>query len=188
MKLRLARREDADTIRDIYAPFIETPVSFELVAPDADTMWSRISETMTRTPWLVLDDDGVVAGYAYAGPHRSRAGYQWSVEASVYVAPTHRRRGVARRLYAALFEVLAWQGFVNVYAGIALPNEASVAFHRSMGFEAIGVYEKVGFKNGAWIDVSWWVRTLGARPEVPATPRLLPEVREDPQLAILLSR
>ena len=103
-------------------------------------------------------------GYAYGSMHRERAAYRWSVETSAYVDPGAQRTGIGRALYRALFEALARKGFCNALAGIALPNEPSVAFHRSVGFEPIGVFTKVGRKFGAWHDVAWLQRRLRDSP------------------------
>ena len=139
-------------------------------------MTDRISTTLERTPWLVAEVDGGVIGYAYAGPHRERAGYRWAVNISVYVDARFQHRGVGRRLYDALLGVLRRQGFVNAYAGITLPNEASVALHTAIGMRRLGVYRRVGFKNGAWHDVAWYELRLadpdGAPPEPIPLPRL----------------
>jgi phosphinothricin acetyltransferase len=126
----------------------------------------------------VCEVDGDVTGYAYASPHRARAAYRWSVDTSVYVGERWRRSGVGRDLYASLFSVLAAQGFVNAYAGIALPNPASVRLHEAVGFTSIGVYEGVGYKLGRWHDVGWWQRALKPAPETPDEPIPLAELRE----------
>lgn len=178
MNIRIATPADAEAVRDIYAPHVATHTSFEQTAPSTEEIANRITATLQRYPWLVLEDGEAIAGYAYAGTHRARHAYQWSVEASVYVAPTHHRRGVARRLYDALFAALEHQGFINVYAGITLPNDRSVAFHRAMGFEPIGVYRRIGFKNGAWHDVEWSAKRLPAPEGAPPDPRPLPTVVE----------
>jgi phosphinothricin acetyltransferase len=101
-----------------------------------------------------------VAGYVYAGRHRDPPSYQWSVNTSAYVRSDVRGQGIGRRLYAALFEELVRLGYHRAFAGIALPNAASVALHEAVGFTPLGVYERVGFKHGAWHDVGWWQRTL----------------------------
>ena len=96
-----------------------------------------------------------MVGYAYAGRHRSREAYQWSVEVSVYVAENQHRRGVGRALYTSLVECLRLQGFFHAYAGITLPNPASVGLHESLGFQPVGVYKDVGYKLGQWHTVGW---------------------------------
>lgn len=186
-RLRLAAPADAAAVAAIYRPFVEeSVVSFETTAPGAEEMGRRIEATLAMHPWLVEEVDGGVAGYAYAGPYRKRDAYQWSVETSVYVAADHRRRGVGRRLYAALFDVLRAQGLVNAFAGIALPNPASVAFHESMGFAPVGTYRHVGHKFGAWHDVGWWALELAAPGRNPAPPRPVAELRDAGVVAALL--
>jgi L-amino acid N-acyltransferase YncA len=170
-RIRLAQDSDAEAIARIYRPLVETTaISFEIVPPDREEMARRIGETLRSYPWLVCEVDGHVAGYAYAAKHRVRAAYQWSVDTSVYVAAEYRRRGVAQGLYVSLFRILAAQGFFNAYAGIALPNAASVALHESVGFTKLGVYQSVGFKLGAWHDVGWWQLVLKAHEQAPRDP------------------
>ena len=121
-------------------------------------------------PWLVCEIDGDVAGYAYATTHRVRAAYRWSVDTSVYVDAAPAAAGVGRGLYRSLFAILAAQGFVNAFAGIALPNPGSVALHEAVGFEPLGVYRRVGFKFGDWHDVGWWQLALTAHEASPDAP------------------
>ncbi len=169
MRIRLADPDrDATQVSGIYGAAVEGSVaSFEEIAPGADEMAERIRGTLLRTPWLVAEDEGAaVVGYAYAAVHRERAGYRWSVDVSAYVRVDRRGRGVGRTLYDALFPMLKRQGFVNAYAGIALPNPPSVALHEALGMSCIGVYERVGYKFGAWHDVAWY----GMRLSEPALP------------------
>lgn len=169
--IRPAKPADAKQCLDIYEPIVlETPISFETEAPTVEEFERRIRDTMESYPWLVGVADGRVAGYAYACKHRQRRAYQWSVEVSAYVDEAFRRKGVGRSLYERLFEYLKRQGFCNAYAGIALPNPASVAFHESMGFEPVGIYKSVGFKLGRWHDVGWWALRLADADCAPAAP------------------
>jgi phosphinothricin acetyltransferase len=180
--IRLAQEHDAAAIAAIYRPFVEaTAVSFETVAPDRDEMARRITETMVSYPWLVCDIGGQVAGYAYASPHRVRAAYQWSVDASVYVGAQYQRCGIGRGLYTSLFRILAAQGFFNACAGITLPNPASVALHESVGFTPVGVYRRVGYKLGAWHDVGWWQLILTAHDGAPREPLDMAAVQQRPE-------
>ena len=176
--IRLADPDrDARAVADIYRPSVESGLaSFEEVAPDAAEMKDRILTTLAATPWLVAELGGRVVGYAYAGPHHARPGYRWSVNVSVYVAEGQAGRGIGRRLYRELFATLARQGFVNVYAGVTLPNDASVALHRSMGMERVGIYRRVGFKFGAWHDVAWYALRLTKPPVPPPPPIPLPDL------------
>lgn len=172
--IRLARESDAEAIAAIYRPVVErTAISFETVPPDRDEMASRILDTTRVYPWLVCELGGAVAGYAYATQHRVRAAYRWSVDTSVYIDSNHRRCGIARGLYVSLFEILRAQGFFNTYAGITLPNDASVAAHEAVGFRKLAVYERVGYKLGAWHDVGWWQLVLKAYADLPKEPQVL---------------
>ncbi len=183
MDIRLADPADAGQIGAIYAPVVlNTHISFEEHVPSAEEMAQRISACLRRYPWLVAVDGETIAGYAYGSTHRSRPGYRWSVESSVYIHERARRGGVARALYQRLFQMLTAQGFHAVYAGIALPNDASIALHRSMGFANIGVFREVGYKLGKWVDTSWWQLRLtdahaDGQPAEPITPRDLDERR-----------
>ena len=156
--IRSAAAADARAIRDIYAPFVtDSATSFETEPPDVSEMARRIDDLREKLPWLVYEADGAVLGYAYASPHRAaRKAYQWCVETSIYVHSEARKRGVGRALYVSLFELLRRQGYANAYAGITLPNAASVSLHESMGFRPVGVYPRIGFKFGRWHDVAWF--------------------------------
>jgi L-amino acid N-acyltransferase YncA len=185
--IRLAMPADGARLAQIYSPaVVGSGISFELEPPDGAEMARRVSYVTARTPWLVCEHRGVVAGYAYASPHRDRAAYQWSVEVSAYVGAEHHRAGVARALYTSLLAALAVQGFHNAYAGVALPNDASLAFHLAMGFTPVGTYRQVGYKLGRWRDVSWFERTIGPHVVDPSPPRFLPEVRDDAAFAAAL--
>jgi L-amino acid N-acyltransferase YncA len=182
VRIRLAHDGDAEAIAAIYRPVVEnTAISFETVAPDRHEMSRRLSETMTEYPWLVCERDRQVAGYAYATRHRVRAAYQWSVDTSVYIDDAHKRSGVGRGLYQSLFAILAAQGFFNAFAGIALPNPASVGLHEAMGFEKLGVYRTVGFKLGEWHDVGWWQLQLRPDERTPVAPLALADVQGRPE-------
>jgi phosphinothricin acetyltransferase len=156
----------------IYAPFCEaTAVSFEVTAPDAAAMAARIATVTKQYPWLVLERDDVIAGYAYATKHRERAAYMWSVDTAVYVQAAAQRSGVGRALYEKLFLLLVEQGYFNACAGIALPNDASIALHAAVGFTPVGTYHRVGYKLGAWHDVAWFERRLQPPRAAPPPPR-----------------
>jgi L-amino acid N-acyltransferase YncA len=169
MLIRPALPDDAAAIQAIYAPVVrDTTISFELEPPSVEDMHARIVAALATLPWLVgVDDDGTVNGYVYAGKHRERAAYQWAVDVTAYVREDCRGRGVGKALYARLFEILVANGYCQAFAGIALPNAASIALHESLGFERIGVYRNVGFKMKRWHDVGWWQKTL----QLPAEPR-----------------
>lgn len=154
LRARRARTDDAAAIAAIYAPFVtDTVVSFEAEPPTSADMCARIAEIGPMYPWLVATDAGRVVGYAYGSQHRARAAYQWSADVTVYLKPDYQRRGLGTKLYRTLFSLLRRQNFRSLYAGITLPNDGSVALHRSMGMNDVGIYRNVGFKFGAWRDV-----------------------------------
>jgi L-amino acid N-acyltransferase YncA len=171
IRIRQAQARDAAMIAAVYAPYVrDTIISFEAEPPTAEEMGRRIAAIVARHPWLVAEQDGGILGYAYAGEHRSRAAYRWDVDVAVYLAAQAQRRGIGRRLYLALFEVLRRLGYVNAYAGISLPNAASVGLHEAVGFAPVGIYRSVGYKHGAWHDVGWWALSLLPPPATPAEP------------------
>jgi len=161
LRLREATVDDAAALVEIYRPFVtDTAVSFEAEVPSVAEFAERIRKALAGWAFVVAEEAGQRVGYAYGTSHRARHAYRWSVETSVYLDPAHQGRGLGKRLYARLLDDLAARGFCNAYAGIALPNEASVALHRSVGFVAIGIFPRVGWKLGSWHDVSWWHRSL----------------------------
>jgi phosphinothricin acetyltransferase len=164
---------DAEPCAAIYRPFVEDcATSFEERAPDVEELAGRIEATIRTHPWLVAEDGERVIGFAYACPHRSRAAYRWAADVSVYVEAGHRGEGHGRRLYERLLADLRERGFRIACAGITLPNEASVALHEGLGFAPVGVYRKIGWKEGAWRDVGWWQIELSPSAEdPPAEPR-----------------
>jgi phosphinothricin acetyltransferase len=170
-------RRDAAACAAIYAPYVaDSTVSFEDEPPSADEFARRIDQISTTHPWLVAVRDGVVAGFAYACPHRPRAAYRWATEVTVYVDASRRRSGIGRQLYEALFSLLRQQRLQTACAGIALPNDASVGLHEALGFEPVGIYRRIGYKHGAWHDVGWWQLELlpfASSPEEPLAPQAL---------------
>ncbi|MEP7253928.1 MAG: N-acetyltransferase family protein [Ginsengibacter sp.] len=170
-KLRVATPGDAVPILDIYSPYIlNTSVTFEMEVPGISAFSERITGYLESWPWLVYEVDGDVAGYAYGTRHRERIAYQWCVETSVYVDSRFQKQGIAIALYDALIEILNYQGFRNLYAGINLPNDKSVAFHEKCGFTWFANYKNVGYKLGQWKTVGWWIRRLNEYSDDPKPP------------------
>jgi phosphinothricin acetyltransferase len=171
-------RRDAAACAAIYAPNVEPGLaSFEEEAPSPGEMAERIESSSRDFPWLVAERDGRVAGYAYGSRHRTRAGYRWAVDVTVYVDPASHRGGIGRQLYEALLPLLARQRLHVACAGITLPNDASVGLHEAIGFEPVGVYRDIGFKHGAWRSVGWWQKRLlpaDTPPDEPLAPQRLP--------------
>jgi phosphinothricin acetyltransferase len=152
---------DAQACLNIYAPFVrDTSTTFEERVPTVEEFAGRIRTTGATHPYLVIEIDGQVAGYAYATQFRPRAAYRWAAEVTVYLGAGYRGLGAGRRIYEELFERLCRQGFQVLVAGVTLPNEASVGLHRAMGFEPVGVYRRIGWKLGAWHDVAWFEMDL----------------------------
>jgi phosphinothricin acetyltransferase len=180
---------DAGAIAAIYEPHVTIGLaSFEELAPDAAEVARRVVHGLAWAPWLVAVDgataDEPVVGYAYASRHAERAGYRWGVNLSAYVAPGWQGRGVGRRLYDALVPILRRQGFLNAYAGIALPNPGSVRLHEAIGMRPVATYERVGWKHGVWLDVTWLHLALETDlPEPPPEPVALPDLLADPAAA-----
>lgn len=168
IELRVARKEDVPGMLAIYAPYVtDTDVTSDFEVTEAEVYCTQIEKVLEDYPWLVAEAGGKIIGYSYAKKHRERAAYEWCCESSVYVHEDYQGRGVAKQLYEALQEILVKQNMVNVYAGIAQPNENSTMFHVRMGYTPVGVYKKVGFNNGQWHDVLWVHKTLIKHPANP---------------------
>ncbi len=168
MLIRSATPDDAVACAAIYAPYVtDSAISFETEAPTPAEMAERIAASIA---WFVLSDDGRIGGYAYASRFHPRAAYRWACEVSVYLEPGRRRTGAGRALYDVLLRDLADRGYRMAIAGMTLPNPASEALHRSLGFEPVGTYRDIGYKAGAWHDVAWTQRVLARGEDPPADP------------------
>jgi phosphinothricin acetyltransferase len=167
---------DAAACAAIYAPYVAgAATSFEEEPPAADDFAERIERLSATHAFLVAERDDIVVGFAYAGPHRVRPAYRWTAETSVYVADGHQGDGVGRQLYVALIKLLRRQGMHVALAGITLPNAASAALHGTLGFEQVGLYRQIGYKAGAWRDVSWWQLVLHPAEDGPPAEPLPPQ-------------
>lgn len=159
--IRTALASDAQAMADIYNPFIlGTTITFEEEAVTPQEMASRIRAVMSALPWLVIEVQGTVAGYAYATPWKTRSAYRRTVESAIYVDPSQAGQGLGTRLYEALLGELQQLDVHAVLGGIALPNEASVALHERLGFEKVGQLKQVGWKLQRWVDVGYWEKRL----------------------------
>lgn len=157
MKFRLVKLDDAETLRNIYAPYVEkTAITFEYDVPSVDEFKQRIKEIAAQFPYLVaVDEFDHILGYAYAHTYSERKAYDWVAELSVYVGENARGQHVGSELYQRLFSLLKAQNYQRVYACITADNAQSHRFHEKFGFERIGVMTKVGYKFGKWLDVEW---------------------------------
>ena len=159
--IRKATPDDAGGLLSIYRPIVEeTAASFELKLPTEEEFAHRIETACQTHAWFVAEVGCGLAGYAYATRHRPREAYKYSAETSAYVHSEFRGRGLGGQLYERLIDELLRRGFFHAFAGITLPNPASVALHKSVGFSAIGTFPCVGYKFGEWHDVSWWYRKI----------------------------
>lgn len=170
LTIRQAVPADAASILDIYSHYINnTTATFEMEVPSAEQFRSRLEGIMGEYPFLVCDDGGHIAGYAYAHRHQSRAAYKYSAELSVYLRPHYTGLGIGRALCEAVIELLKLQNVQTVYSAVSLPNEASCALHRSLGFEPAGLWRNTGRKHGRWIDIQWFQLVIGCYPPEPDT-------------------
>jgi phosphinothricin acetyltransferase len=155
--IRQARPSDAEAIVSIYNHYVtNTTISFEESPVSVKEMEGRIHEVMTTLPWLVLEEQGQVLGYAYATKWRVRHAYRYSVESTVYLDKHVLGRGHGRSLYSELLKELKERSVHCVIGGITQPNAASVALHEKMGFEKVAHFKQVGWKFEKWLDVGYW--------------------------------
>lgn len=170
--IRPAAIADVPAVTAIYRPAVTAgTASFELEPPDEAEMARRMQSVLTAGyPYLVAELDGVVAGYGYLGAYRPRPAYRWSVENSIYVAPSMQRRGVGRALLDQLIEDATVQGFRQMIAVIGDSGQrGSIGLHRSAGFTFCGTVHSVGYKNGRWLDQVLMQRALGPSDSSPPT-------------------
>ncbi|MBR1918270.1 MAG: GNAT family N-acetyltransferase [Spirochaetales bacterium] len=168
-RIRNAVLEDAQRILEIYSYYIEkTAITFECSVPSTAEFRDRMREKMQRYPYIVIEKDERIAGYAYAGPFYPRAAYDWSCELSVYLDKDMTGRGLGRELYTHMEEKLKAMGILNLYACIAVPDEDdeylthnSVLFHKHLGFSEAGFFGKCGYKFGRWYNMVWMEKIIG---------------------------
>ncbi|QNK79374.1 GNAT family N-acetyltransferase [Nakamurella sp. PAMC28650] len=170
--IRDAQTADACACAAIYRPYVaETAITFETQPPSEAEMAQRMATAAATHAWLVLEEQDRVVGYAYAHAFASRAAYRWACETSIYLEWGRRRTGGGRALYEVLFSRLVARGLRRAIAGMTLPNEASQGLHLALGFEPVGTYRQIGWKNDAWHDVAWMQKTISLEPDPPEEPR-----------------
>lgn len=173
--IRLATAQDAGTIAEIYRPYVEASrITFEEDVPDPAEIAARMVNPIH--PWLVIEQQGAVCGYASTAPMRARAAYRWSVETGIYLAAEAQGQRLGRQLLAAHCDLLTRQGFAAAFATIGLPNPASVSVHEALGYTMLGIERACGFKLGQWADVGRWQKDLAPRVTTPAEPRPYHEI------------
>lgn len=169
MRIQPVKVEDAKELLSIYAPYVQnTAISFEYDVPSLDEFRDRIKRISSRYPYIKAIKDNVIMGYAYASTFKSRQAYDWSVEVTVYVRQTERRKGIGKSLYEALEEALVRMGILNMNACIAMPKETdphltmdSIYFHEKMGFQPVGTFHDSGYKFDTWYDMIWMEKMIG---------------------------
>ena len=180
--IRLAVEADVPAILAIYAPYVEnTTVSFEYDVPCRREFMQRFYSITEQFPWLVWEENGEILGYAYAARPFPRAAYSWDAEPSIYLREDARGRGIGRKLYAALEEILKLQGYQVLYAIITQENTDSVAFHEKTGYSMLSHFPRCGYKFGRWLGVYWMEKRLFSV-EIPKSfPVPFPRLRQDSQ-------
>ena len=180
--IRIATEADVPAILAIYAPYVEnTTITFEYDVPCRREFMQRFTTITEKYPWLVWEEEGEILGYAYASPPYARAAYSWCAEPSVYLKSDARGRGIGVRLYAALEEILKLQGYQVLFALVTQENEASLAFHRKLGYEEKVLFSNCGFKFNRWLGVYWLEKRLSPVEIPKAFPRPFPMLRQDSQ-------
>ncbi len=173
VKLRMACAKDAQSLLDIYTPYIEnTAVTSEEAAPSLEEFKSRMADALRRHPYIVCAIDGKIAGYAYGHSYRSRSSYRWGAELSVYVSGDCKSSSVGVALYSALIAILRLQGYRTAYGIVILPNLPSQRLHEYLGFSAKGILTNACCKLGRWHDIITYEKHLGAFLENP--PEVMP--------------
>ncbi len=175
MKIRVARESDAEVIAAIYAYYVKnTAITYEYDPPSPEEMGRRIKNTLQRYPYLVLEDEGEIKGYAYAGALVDRRAADHSVEVSIYVKNGESKKGYGGALYRALEDVLRRQKVINLCAAIAHTDredenltDNSVEYHSHMGYRLVGEFDKCGYKFGRWYNLVWMEKLIGEHIEDP---------------------
>lgn len=161
MSVRFAREEDLPAMLSIYAPYVrDTAVSFEYTVPTPEEFAARFQAITRQFPWLVWEENDTVLGYAYGSAPFERAAFGWCAEASVYLCPEAHRRGIGKKLYAALEALLKIQGYTRLYALVTTDNAPSVAFHLACGYRHLALFPDCGFKLGTWHGLIWLEKEL----------------------------
>ena len=157
-RIRPALAEDAGRIAAIYNHYIaESCITFETEPVSEADMATRIRDTLAvPLPWLVAEDSGHVAGYAYASKWKGRCAYRFAVETTIYLDPDTTGDGLGTKLYAELVDAVRAASMTTAIGGIALPNDASIRLHERLGFRKVGHFERVGYKHDTWVDVGYW--------------------------------
>ncbi len=167
--IRSATENDAERLLEIYAYYVKnTAISFEYEVPSVEEFRTRITNTLEKYPYLVLEEDGEVKGYSYAGVFKGRAAYDHCCEVTIYLDRDSKGKGYGRALYEKLEESLSKLGIINLYACIADPitedeylTNNSEHFHHHMGYTKVGEFHRCGYKFGRWYNMIWMEKIIG---------------------------
>ena len=171
MSVRPAKVQDIPRILEIYAPYVEnTAISFEYTVPTLAEFTQRFLGITAQFPWLVWEENGTVLGYAYGSLPFERAAFQWCAEASIYLCPEACGKGIGKKLYAELEQILQRQGYRKVYAIITTANKPSVAFHEAVGYRLTATMPNCGYKFGQWYGTVWMEKDLNTWDSPPRNP------------------
>lgn len=178
IQIRFATIDDAKALLEIYAEYINTKTTFESELPTISEFQDRISSVLEMFPYLVCEEDSRILGYAYAHKFRERAAYQWSCELSIYVEQQEQSKGIGKKLYQSLIEILKFQNVQMLYSGVTIPNEKSEGLHTFFGFQPVGVYHNAGYKCSNWQSVKWFELRIG---DLSASPKPLQPIYDLPK-------
>lgn len=188
--IRVATPQDAEALLAVYAPYVtDTAITFEYEVPSLTEFRERIRHTLERYPYLVMEQDGEILGYAYAGPFKERAAYDWAVETTIYVKQGMKEQGIGRKLYQALEDTLIRQNILNLNACIGYPTvedeyltRNSMEFHQHLGYRLVGQFYQCGYKFGRWYDMVWMEKLVGEHGVEPVRVKPFPELQQELEL------
>jgi len=185
INIRNADIIDADRLLKIYAYYVmNTAISFEYEVPSISELQNRMRDKMKKYPYIVIEKDGIVQGYAYAGAFVGRAAYNWSCETTIYLDHNARKCGLGRKLYEALEAKIKEMGVLNLYACIGYPetedeylDKNSAKFHEHLGFTKVGEFHKCWYKFGRWYNMIWMEKIIGEHEAQQPKIKYYPELR-----------
>lgn len=188
--IRVATPQDAEALLAVYAPYVtDTAITFEYEVPSLTEFRERIRHTLERYPYLVMEQDGEILGYAYAGPFKERAAYDWAVETTIYVKQGMKKQGIGRKLYQALEDTLIRQNILNLNACIGYPTvedeyltRNSMEFHQHLGYRLVGQFYQCGYKFERWYDMVWMEKLVGEHGVEPVRVKPFPELQQELEL------
>ena len=189
LTIRVAKPEDAKGLLEIYAPYVEkTAITFEYEVPSEEEFAGRIRHILTKYPYLVLEENGELLGYVYAGTFKERSTYDWAVETTIYIREDQKKRGLGKKMYAALERVLEKQNITNLNACIGVPevpdehlDRNSMDFHHHLGYRLVGEFYQCGYKFDTWYNMVWMEKIIGEHQKKQPAMITFPELlKKDP--------